>query len=359
MKMVPKKNDLMVVTSNDFNDLSLSSLTPRENKLLHAICAKIKNKDVTEIVLSFVDIRKMIQDKQNLSNQQLISKLRGMNRKIMTIGYSIVDETSITDFVLFPTFRLDLKKSELRVALNREYTHFLNDFTGNFTRYELLEFTTLSSKYSLLLLPLLMQWKSVGIYRVSMEDFRHKMGISESESFGNITRRVINPAINEINRVFTYLNLSFERIIGPKNKTLGLEFKFKPIKSGSRLTFDDAVNFRVQSSEADTEVVFNNNFLNILNITKKLTKTEEKTLKKWINDYHYGNDMIDALANYVKVTYPKEKHTIRYCDAIINSWFLRGYKTPADVPELPKNLTSSDGDYIIGDIAEQLFFTFE
>ena len=55
----------------------------------------------------------------------------------------------------------------------------------------------------------------------------------------------------------------------------------------------------------------------------------------------------------------KEKHTIRYCDAIINSWFLRGYKTPADVPELPKNLTSSDGDYIIGDIAEQLFFTFE
>ena len=69
--------------------------------------------------------------------------------------------------------------------------------------------------------------------------------------------------------------------------------------------------------------------------------------------------MIDALANYVKITYPKEKHTIRYCDAIINSWFLRGYKTPADVPELPKNLTSSDGDYIIGDIAEQLFFTFE
>ena len=90
MKMVPKKNDLMVVTSNDFNDLSLSSLTPRENKLLHAICAKIKNKDVTEIVLSFADIRKMIQDKQNLSNQQLISKLLGMNRKIMTIVYSIV-----------------------------------------------------------------------------------------------------------------------------------------------------------------------------------------------------------------------------------------------------------------------------
>lgn len=357
MKMVPKKNELMVVTSNDFNELSLSSLTPRENKLLHAICAKIKNKDVTEIVLSFTDIRKMIQDKQNLSNQQLISKLRGMNRKIMTLGYSIVDETSITDFVLFPTFRLDLKKSELRVALNREYTHFLNDFTGNFTRYELLEFTTLSSKYSLLLLPLIMQWKSVGVYRVTMEDFRHKMGISDRESFGNITRRVINPAVNEINRVFSYLNLSFDRIVGPKNKTLGLEFRFKPIKNGSRLSFDDAVNFRVRSGVPDIDI--HNNFLNILNITKKLTKTEEKTLKKWREDYHYGDDMMDALANYVKSTYPKEKHTIRYCDAIIGSWFLRGYKVPEDVPELPKNLQPAEKDYIIGDIAEQLFFTFE
>ena len=50
-------NDIRVVTQNEFNNVSLATFTPNENKILHAIVAKIKNKDTQKIQISFDEIK--------------------------------------------------------------------------------------------------------------------------------------------------------------------------------------------------------------------------------------------------------------------------------------------------------------
>ena len=352
-----KKADLMVVTSNDFNDLQLFSLTPQENKLLHTICAKIKNKDIEEIEIPYDEIKDMIKDKQNLSNIRLTESLRKMNKKLMTIGYTIQTGTAITDFILFPTFTTDYDKGILTVGLNRKYTHFLNNLTGNFTRYELLEFSTLSSKYALLLFPLLMQWKSIGIYRVSMDNFRQKMGISQNMTMSNIDSRILTPALREINEIFPKMNLTVEKIKKQGNRIAELEFRFTAIKSQSSfspvlITDDNGVSTtKNEQSNTNSEKPF----LSKLGVVS-LNKAETKMVNNWEKVYGYNEDIVSACIDYVVTTYPQEKHTIRYCDAILKSWYAHKYKTVDEIPELQIQNKKQD-DYIIGEIGGQFFFS--
>ena len=96
-----------------------------------------------------------------------------------------------------------------------------------FTQVDLLSVSKLKSVYSIRLYELLSQWKSTGYRSMTLEDFRFSMDCQNVYTrLNNLTARVINPAIKEINAKTGLTITSLENIKRGRRIT-GLKFHFK------------------------------------------------------------------------------------------------------------------------------------
>ena len=335
-------NDIRVVTQNEFNNVSLATFTPNENKILHAIVAKIKNKDTQKIQISFDEIKYLVQYKRN-DNSSFIRDIERVNTKLMQLNYRYEDEDKIVQFVLFPTYIINKKEKTLEVAVNQDFTFLLNHLTGEFTAFALNDFTSIKSKYALLIYPFLSQWKSVGKYTVSIEDFKANMGLDEDYSISNIDKRVLIPTVRELNALFPGLNLEVDKQRGLKNKVVGLKFTFV----GSKLEPGKDIK-----TIAAGKLTPGNDYTAVCEIfgydKDKLKAEEMATIDSWYKDLNMSNEMIAAA-----YTAARDRASIRYCNGILKNWFNSGYKKVEDIVGYgAKPEKVSEEDFLLGDIAQ-------
>jgi len=99
---------------------------------------------------------------------------------------------------------------------------------AEFTSYKLKQASALRSSYSWRLFELLQSWKDTGRYQPTIEEFCRAMDVPEkyTKDFGDIRRRVIEPAVSELiqknNMLITWTTQNAGR------KVIGLDFKFQP-----------------------------------------------------------------------------------------------------------------------------------
>ncbi len=224
------KNEI-VKYNNYMNTLNFKNFGVSDFDFLMVLCAKLKDKGTDKVTLTFVELRYLTGYKQT-SNEQFIKDLRRMNEKLQKVTACIETKQEILSFVLFPTFVIHKEKQTLTICVNEYFKFILNDVVQNFTIFELLEFTSLSSKYSKTLYRLLKQWRTQGEYIFhDIADFREKMDIPESFSNKIMIRDCIKRAVEEISA----LNKSFENFkfecmydIHKRGKPLvGLKFSWK------------------------------------------------------------------------------------------------------------------------------------
>lgn len=88
---------------------------------------------------------------------------------------------------------------------------YLNSLFNTFTTYKLLNVGGLRSIYSIRIYELAIQFRSTGWRKMTIEDFRETLGITDEQYrlFADLKKRVISPAIKEINQK-TNLSLKFE-----------------------------------------------------------------------------------------------------------------------------------------------------
>jgi len=99
-----------------------------------------------------------------------------------------------------------------------------------FTTYQLQQATALRSVYSWRLLELLMRFKSTGMAEYTVEDFSASMDAPPSlkRDFGQVKRRIIDPAVKELNEKDGWL-IRWEQIkAGRKVKSIRFTFIRKP-----------------------------------------------------------------------------------------------------------------------------------
>ena len=106
----------------------------------------------------------------------------------------------------------------------------LFDLKKNFTTYQLQQASALRSVYSWRLLELLTRFKSTGWAEYTIEDFATAMDATEKqrENFNNIKRRIIEPAVHELNEKDGWL-IDWEPIkAGRKVKAVRFTFERDP-----------------------------------------------------------------------------------------------------------------------------------
>jgi plasmid replication initiation protein len=117
----------------------------------------------------------------------------------------------------------------VELGFSHEMTPHLFLLRKEFTSYKLKHAVALRSVYSWRLLELLMQYKSTGLLRISVEDFCHAIEAPPScvKDFGQLRRRVIEPAVSELMSKDSLL-IEWTQTKNGGRKVSGLEFKFSP-----------------------------------------------------------------------------------------------------------------------------------
>lgn len=217
----------IVKYDNYMNKLYFKKFKSVEYDLLMTLCTKLRDKDTNTIILSFAEIKKIIQDTKH-TNENFIECLKSMNEKLMKITCSLETETEIIMFVLFPTFVINVKQQILTVAVNEKFKFILNELVKNFTRFDLTEFIGLNSKYSKTLYRLLKQYRTTGIYEVKIDDFRNKIDCPVSYNAKYIMDKIIKPSLKELRNYFQDLQCTVKYAHKRGRPVEGYIFTFKP-----------------------------------------------------------------------------------------------------------------------------------
>ena len=217
----------IVKYDNYMNNLRFKGFTTIDFNFLMVLCNKLRDKDLSEIVLSFEELRLKTGYKQT-SIDKFVADLERMNKKLMEITCNLKTETKIIMFVLFPTFEIDLDNQILVVSVNKKFKFILNELIKNFTRFELNEFINLDSKYAKSLYRLLKQFRNTGRYEVSMDRFREVMDIPESYTNRDVMSKVITISFKELDYHFKDLKCEPKYARKRGKPVLGYVFTFTP-----------------------------------------------------------------------------------------------------------------------------------
>jgi plasmid replication initiation protein len=109
----------------------------------------------------------------------LVADLKKTYRKLLnsTIGIQ-ENEYTYVEFVLFTRFRVDSKNQTVSIITNKEFEYVLNAVTGNFTRFELEQFVSLSKTNSKTVYRMLKQFRMTGFWTVDYQEFLEMIGVS-------------------------------------------------------------------------------------------------------------------------------------------------------------------------------------
>lgn len=222
--LMQKGGKIVLKYHNDMNVFSFGGFTQRELNLFFLICGLMRDQEET-LILPFTEIKRIIGKTAFRNNKDLAACIIETNEKFLKLSGQFKKGSTLVQFVLFPTFKTDPKNNVLKVSVNPEFSYILNELTKNFTLFELQEFYSLNSTYSKNLFRLLKQYKSTGVYYVTLEEFRRLLDVPEAYEMRKITDKILNPALKELANYFD--NLKIEKIRSNRRIT-ALRFTFEP-----------------------------------------------------------------------------------------------------------------------------------
>lgn len=218
---------------NDLIDLPLRKFNASEIDILTAICYRCQNEESNKVILKLSDVKKM-SHYRSVDNDRFLKEVENTNKKLMSLNFTIRHSAkSFTQFVLFPTFRVDGENGNLEVKVNEEFTYLLNSLNNSYTSLELKESTALKSSYSKGIYKKLREFRKneKPFWKVKLEDFREYLDIPNSYRITDINKVVLNPAMEELSTYFKGLKIEpyFEKRKGQRGrpKVAGYIFSFK------------------------------------------------------------------------------------------------------------------------------------
>jgi plasmid replication initiation protein len=139
-----------------------------------------------------------------------------------------------------------------RVVFDSRILPLLSELKANFTQFLLDDVAGFGSVYSFRFYQMMMQFKSTGYCKISLEDLRYSLALFEKyEATKDLRKWVIDTAIKEINEKTPY-KVSYELIkSGRKFTHLELKFKEKKAKEESKPSRDpDTVDMFCKMSDS-------------------------------------------------------------------------------------------------------------
>lgn len=154
-------------------------------------------------------------------------------RNLLGLQYKWIDESGRRGayYNVFKMVEWDDDTETVDIEVFESFQHIFENLQREFTVFSLAEFLHIKGKHTKTLYRLLKQWRTVGSTPTfPLEKIRFLFGLDSKYKIGDIDRRVINPAIDELKDYFPGLAVhkEFEKRKGKgRPKLVGYSFSFE------------------------------------------------------------------------------------------------------------------------------------
>ena len=233
------RNEL-VVKHNDLLRKSRYTLSANEQKIIIYLVSKINadDKELKEIEINILDFCKVIGIEINGDAYNRVKEtIKSLADKSWWLTFTEKKETL---FRWINEAEIEKGNGIIKLQLSNHLKPYLLELKQNFTKYELINVLSLRSKYSIRLYELLKSYLWQGGWKVSVKEIRELLETEgKYKEFKDFRKRVLNPAIEEING---YTDLQIEMTTLKSGKTIShLHFKIDE-KLGYQMTIDMVMN---------------------------------------------------------------------------------------------------------------------
>ena len=222
---------------NELNDFELGKLSPNQANLFTYLVYKIKDKD--KVVISYDEaMEKLDLPKEHRYFKKLLlqSYNKIMDMKYYNIKINENGNTSGSISHIFDEFEWDDETELISLEVNQKNKYLFAELQNRFTQYSLAEFIEIEGSHAKTLYRILKQWRYTGETPVmTIEKFKFVFGLTEKYKLSDIDRRVLNPAIDELKKLFIGLEVhkKYEKRKNkgrPKLEGYWFSFKAEPKK---------------------------------------------------------------------------------------------------------------------------------
>jgi plasmid replication initiation protein len=228
----------LVSYKNELNTVPLRKFNSKEMDLFFSICSKMKNQNLETITFEFEELREL-SDYKITSTKHFVSDLESIYSKLIKLDFRIGTATEFTKFVLFTQYSVSAKDQIIKIKTNKDFNYILNNIAGNFTKFELEEFTMLGSSYSKTAYRLLKQFRKTGYYIIKIDEFRRLFSVPASYKMSDITKNILDKIKKELPPYFKNLRINKLKGKGRRKRFIDyIEFKFEAetdIKDGVKI----------------------------------------------------------------------------------------------------------------------------
>lgn len=302
-----KKNTNQVIYNNDMNLIPLRGFSSNEMNLLFAICIKMRDEGVLEVISTFEEIKTLCNYKRNSTALEFGEELRDIYQKMLLITCSYTEGLHFKGFVLFSDYDIDVQNQTAKIRINPNFSYILNDITKNFTQFEMVEFSSLDSSYSKTAYKLLKQYKNTGYAIFDIDDFRNRFCIPKSYQMSDIDKRVFKPIDEELKAYFRKLKIN--KVKAKKGRKIThIEFTFE---AESKIKVSEV-------NEIEEEIVTPEFQENVITIKNLIPILEDKDIKALLDIAEVGV----ILEKYFKLAVGKDFNNLTgfLIEAIRNDW---------------------------------------
>jgi plasmid replication initiation protein len=230
--------NLVVYKSNKVIEAGFK-LTQNEQRVILCCIAKVNSSKPLSPLERFEVTAKEFSDRFKINKDKSYQTLKEVSEQLFE-RYVIIDNPDPTDKTLKYTktrwisavnYHEDNGKISLLFA--PLMIPYLSELHGSFTFYQLENISRMTSTYGIRLYELLMQWKSTGKREIDIEWLKKQFELDTSyDRMDNLKRRVIDPAIKDINEHSDYQVSLEQRKNGRKVTHLIFTFSEKNAPEG-------------------------------------------------------------------------------------------------------------------------------
>ena len=293
----------LVVYKDELNTVPLRSFNSKEMDLFFSICSKMRDKQLETITFDFDELREL-SDYKYTAYDRFIQDIEGVYDKLIQLNIKIGTPTEFTKFVLFTEYTVSAEKETVTVQTNTKFKDILNNIFGNFTKFELEEFTTLRSSYSKTAYRLLKQFRSTGFFVIKLDEFKRLFEVPKSYEISHITTNILDKIEDELSDYFKNLKITKLKGKGKRKRFIEkIEFKFNAetdVEKGKKIFRDketgeyyerDIMEFT--SEEIDKTFPDIKPISDFIELKKEMGLSKEKYTEKQINTIY--NTALDKI----------------------------------------------------------------
>ena len=302
-----ERKDKIVKYNNELNKLNMGSLKEKELELFYAICVKLRDRGTDEIILDITDFKNEFYISNKIDKKRFREYIKSVQSKFLNMQFVLETEKKIEMGVFFTTFTTDLESNQMIIRINKPYAYILNDLVEYYTKFSFLEYQSLKSKYSKIIMPRLSQWNSIRKKEFLKDELFNILGVTEAykNDLSSFNKRVLKPMNDELKTVFHNL-------------------KIQPIKKRNKIysyVFSWSDKTEIKEAEEVKTIEISKKLKNLIDEAIKnprLEILEKSSILEYLLKHYTENIIIQGIRNLLNSNLTTKIKTRKYITTILD-----------------------------------------